>query len=435
MTGANKLFSARRKLLCDQMLDDSIAIVGSSHHFSRNSDSLFPFRQDSNFLYLSGFAEAESVLVIRSLGKKKEFIMFCRDRDPLREQWDGFRAGPKGALSSFGADEAYSISELDKVMPSLFKGVNNIYYSMKTPNGINLKLERWLDIIRANVRQGSEAPNNLISLDLILDEMRLLKSEKEVENMRRACEITSNAHIRAMQKVTPEMFEYQLEAEYIHQFMDEGARYPAYNSIVGGGNNACILHYNENKSRLKAGELVLVDAGCEYQYYASDVTRTFPVSKKFTEEQKQIYKIVLEAHNQACKAVKPGTTWDKVHKTSVKVITEGLMDIGILRGNFKDLINKCSYEKFYMHRIGHWLGLDVHDVGNYKKNGEWRKLEKGMVLTIEPGVYILDSLKGVDKKWLGIGVRIEDDLLVTGNGHEVLTDKAPREISDIENIK
>ena len=293
----------------------------------------------------------------------------------------------------------------------------------------------WLDQIRAGARHGSEVPENLLSLDAILDEMRLKKTEEEILLMKKAGDITCEAHIQAMKKVKPGMFEYQLEAEYLHTFLQGGARFPAYNSIVGGGNNSCILHYNENNSKLNDGDVVLVDAGCEYQHYASDVTRTFPVGKKFSEEQKNIYEVVLEAHKQASAEVKPGNPWNKAQEKSIEVITQGLIELGILSGKLEDLIEKEEYTKFYMHRIGHWLGMDVHDVGNYKKKGKWRDLEPGMVLTIEPGVYILDSLKGVDKKWLGIGVRIEDDLLVTNDGNQVLTSHAPKEIQDIENLR
>ena len=428
-------FLVRRKRLSDQLLDDSIAIIASSSIKSRNSDSNYPFRQDSNFYYLSGFKEPEAIIVIRPSADNKKFVIFCRERNPLREQWDGFRSGQEGAVQNFGADEAYSISLIDQIMPDLLEGARNIYYSMSSPNGLNISLEKWLDQIRANTRQGSEAPENLLSLDSILDELRLVKTEEELFFMKKAGEITCSAHIRAMKSVSPGMYEYQLEAEYLHTFITGGARFPAYNSIVGGGNNACILHYNENNSELIDGDLVLVDAGCEYEHYASDVTRTFPVGKKFSDEQKKIYEIVLEAHKQASAEIKPGNPWNKAHDTAIKVITEGLINLGILKGNPDDLIESGEYSKFYMHRIGHWLGMDVHDVGNYKKNGKWRDLEAGMVLTVEPGIYILDTLEDVEEKWLGIGIRIEDDLLVTNLGNEVISASAPREIQDIENLK
>ena len=428
-------FLQRRNLLCEQLMDESVVVVSSSSIKTRNSDSDYPFRQDSNFFYLSGFNEPESVIVLRPFALDRKYVIFCRERDPLKEQWEGFRAGTEGAKKNFRAEESYSISLLDKIMPELLEGAKNIYYSMRSPNEINIKMPTWLDQIRAGARHGSEVPENLLSLDAILDEMRLKKTEEEILLMKKAGDITCEAHIQAMKKVKPGMFEYQLEAEYLHTFFQGGARFPAYNSIVGGGNNSCILHYNENNSKLNDGDVVLVDAGCEYQHYASDVTRTFPVGKKFSEEQKNIYEVVLEAHKQASAEVKPGNPWNKAQEKSVEVITQGLIELGILSGNLEDLIEKEEYTKFYMHRIGHWLGMDVHDVGNYKKKGKWRDLEPGMVLTIEPGVYILDSLKGVDKKWLGIGVRIEDDLLVTNDGNQVLTSHAPKEIQDIENLR
>ena len=428
-------YSRRRKNLCELLPEDSIVIVSAASRKNRNSDAEYPFRQDSNFFYLSGYDEPESILVLKNFGTKKRFTLFCRNRDPLREQWDGYRSGQEGAKKDFEADEAHSISLVDEIMPKLIEGSRNIYYSMRAPNGINIKLEKWLDYIRANIRQGSEVPANLFSLDSILDEMRLIKNQEEITIMKKAGEISCNAHISAMKKVFPGMFEYQLEAEYLFNFMNEGAKFPAYNSIVGGGNNSCVLHYNKNNCELQDGDLVLVDAGCEYEYYASDVTRTFPVGKKFTEEQRQIYEVVLEAHKHACNEVKPGNPWILVHEKSVEVITMGLIDLGILKGNPKDLIKNEDYARYYMHRIGHWLGMDVHDVGSYKKDGKWRELEAGMVLTIEPGIYILDTLDGVDSKWLGIGIRIEDDVLVTEGGFEVLTSKAPKEISDIENLR
>ena len=428
-------FSIRRKRLCEELLEDSVVIVASASSRYRNADADYPFRQDSNFYYLSGFDEPESIIVLTSFGKENKFKLFCRDRDPLREQWDGFRSGQEGAIKDFGADEAYSISLADELIPSIIEGANNIYYSMSSPNGINLRIEGWLNQIRSKTRQGSEVPENLLSLDSILDELRLLKTEEEVKLMRIAGEISCEAHIRGMEKVLPGMFEYQLEGEYLHTFINRGARFPAYNSIVGGGNNACILHYKENSSQLNDNDLVLVDAGCEYNNYASDVTRTYPVGKKFSDEQKKIYEVVLEAHKQACNAIKPGNSWNIAQDKSVEVITEGLIDLGILKGNPGNLIKTGAYSKYYMHRVGHWIGMDVHDVGNYKKYGKWRELEPGMVLTVEPGIYILDSLKGVEEKWLGIGIRIEDDLLVTEHGHEILTSNAPKEIKDIENLK
>ena len=425
-------FSERRSKLSKKVLEDSAIIVASSPVKSRISDTDYLYRQDSNFYYLSGYEEPESILLIRPYAKKDNFIIFCRDRDPLKEQWDGFRSGQTGAVQDFGADKSLSISSIDSLMPDLLAGAKNIYYSMSSPCGLDKRINIWVDQIRLNTRAGAEPPQNLLSLDSIIHEMRLLKSDEEIEVMKQAAEITTEAHIRAMKAVKPGMFEYQLEAEYLYAFNKNGARAPAYNSIVGGGNNACILHYVENNSELKDGDVVLVDAGCEYKYYASDVTRTFPVNGSFTEEQKQIYSVVLEAHKQSMDQLKPGNKWNLAHEKSVEVIVEGLIDLGIIKGSKQEAIDTGEYSKYYMHRIGHWLGMDVHDVGSYKQDGDWRDLEPGMVMTIEPGIYILDSLEGVEDKWKGIGVRIEDDVLVTKEGFEVLTPDIPRSIEEVE---
>ncbi len=433
MTNKQFNFLERRSELSKKVLDDSAIIIASSPVKSRISDTDYLYRQDSNFYYLSGYEEPESILLIRPYAKKDNFIIFCRDRDPLKEQWDGFRSGQKGAVEDFDADKSLSITSVDSLMPELLKGAKNIYYSMSSPCGLDQRINTWVDQIRLNTRAGAEPPQNLLSLDSIIHEMRLLKSDEEIQVMKQAAEITTEAHIRAMKAVKPGMFEYQLEAEYLYAFNKNGARAPAYNSIVGGGNNACILHYVENNSELKDGDVVLVDAGCEYKYYASDVTRTFPVNGSFTEEQKQIYSIVLEAHRQSMGQLQPGNKWNLAHEKSVEVIVEGLIDLGIIKSSKQEAIDKGEYSKFYMHRIGHWLGMDVHDVGSYKQDGDWRDLEPGMVMTIEPGIYILDSLEGVENKWKGIGVRIEDDVLVTKNGFEVLTPDIPRSIEEIEN--
>ena len=425
-------FSERRLQLSNKVLDDSAIIVASALVKSRISDTDYAYRQDSNFYYLSGYEEPDSLILIRPNHDREKFIIFCRDRDPLREQWDGFRTGQDGAIQEYQADNAYSINSIDQMMPELLAGVKNIYFSMSAPCGVDLKISQWVEDIRKNTRAGAEPPHNLLSLDSILHEMRLIKEDHEMDLMKQAADITTEAHIRAMQAVTPGMYEYQLEAEYLYAFNKNGARSPAYNSIVGGGNNSCILHYVENNAELKDGDLVLVDAGCEYKYYASDVTRTFPVNGKFSPEQKEIYSIVLEAHKQSMEQAKPGNKWNLMHEKSVEVIVEGLLDLGLLKGTKDQVIENGDYSKFYMHRIGHWLGMDVHDVGGYKQDGDWRDLEKGMVMTIEPGIYILDSLEDVDDKWKGIGVRIEDDIVVTESGFEVLTPNVPRTIEEVE---
>tara|TARA_B110000467_G_C18337980_1_gene500083 strand:- start:2852 stop:4156 length:1305 start_codon:yes stop_codon:yes gene_type:complete len=425
-------FSERRDLLADKVLEDSAIIVSAASVKSRISDTEYSYRQDSNFYYLSGYEEPESLILIRPNQDKERFIIFCRDRDPLREQWDGFRTGQEGVIQDYGADAAYSINSIDEIMPKLLEGAKNIYFSMSAPCGVDAKISSWVEDIRKNTRSGAEPPQNLLSLDSILHEMRLIKESDEMDLMKQAANITTEAHIRAMQSVRPGMYEYQLEAEYLYAFNKNGARSPAYNSIVGGGNNSCILHYVENNAELKDGDLVLVDAGCEYQYYASDVTRTFPVNGKFSPEQREIYSIVLEAHKQSMEQAKPGNKWNLMHEKSVEVIVEGLLSIGLLQGSRDEIIDKGEYSKFYMHRIGHWLGMDVHDVGSYKQDGDWRPLEEGMVMTVEPGIYILDSMEGVDDKWKGIGVRIEDDIAITESGFEILTPDVPRTIEEVE---
>ena len=425
-------FSERRDLLADKVLEDSAIIVSAASVKSRISDTEYSYRQDSNFYYLSGYEEPESLILIRPNQDKERFIIFCRDRDPLREQWDGFRTGQEGVIQDYGADAAYSINSIDEIMPKLLEGAKNIYFSMSAPCGVDAKISSWVEDIRKNTRSGAEPPQNLLSLDSILHEMRLIKESDEMDLMKQAANITTEAHIRAMQSVRPGMYEYQLEAEYLYAFNKNGARSPAYNSIVGGGNNSCILHYVENNAELQDGDLVLVDAGCEYQYYASDVTRTFPVNGKFSPEQREIYSIVLEAHKQSMEQAKPGNKWNLMHEKSVEVIVEGLLSIGLLQGSRDEIIEKGEYSKFYMHRIGHWLGMDVHDVGSYKQDGDWRPLEEGMVMTVEPGIYILDSMEGVDDKWKGIGVRIEDDIAITDSGFEILTPDVPRTIEEVE---
>ena len=425
-------FSERRDLLADKVLEDSAIIVSAASVKSRISDTEYSYRQDSNFYYLSGYEEPESLILIRPNQDKERFVIFCRDRDPLREQWDGFRTGQEGVIQDYGADAAYSINSIDEIMPKLLEGTKNIYFSMSAPCGVDAKISSWVEDIRKNTRSGAEPPQNLLSLDSILHEMRLIKESDEMDLMKKAANITTEAHIRAMQSVRPGMYEYQLEAEYLYAFNKNGARSPAYNSIVGGGNNSCILHYVENNAELQDGDLVLVDAGCEYQYYASDVTRTFPVNGKFSPEQREIYSIVLEAHKQSMEQAKPGNKWNLMHEKSVEVIVEGLLSIGLLQGSRDEIIDKGEYSKFYMHRIGHWLGMDVHDVGSYKQDGDWRPLEEGMVMTVEPGIYILDSMEGVDDKWKGIGVRIEDDIAITESGFEILTPDVPRTIEEVE---
>lgn len=425
-------FSRRRRNLMAQLEPNSIAIVPSSRQVVRNRDVDYPFRQDSDFFYLTGFAEPESVLVLLPGRKLGQYILFCRDRDPAMELWDGYRAGPEGACSEYGADDAFPISDIDDILPGLLEGRERVYYAMGRHDDFDRKVMQWINVIRSKVRSGAHPPGEFLDLDHLLHDMRLYKSAAEIRLMRKAAKISAEAHKRAMQVCQPGIAEYQLEAEIQHEFAKNGARYPAYSSIVGAGKNGCILHYVENCDIAREGDLVLIDAGCELEHYASDITRTFPASGKFSREQKALYNIVLKAQIAAIKAVKPGNHWNQPHDETVRVITQGLIDLGLLKGTLKKLIEKEAYKDFYMHRAGHWLGMDVHDVGDYKIGDEWRVLEPGMVLTVEPGIYVSPNNKKVAKKWRGIGIRIEDDVVVTKDGCDVLTADVPKTVEAIE---
>jgi len=420
------------------MLDhNSIVIIPTATEKTRNNDSEFPFRPDSNFLYLTGFAEPESVAVFIPDGpnvkKGGKFVLFCRERDVKMEIWNGRRAGLDGAKEKYGADEAYAIGDIDNVLPELLENRERVYYTIGNDEPFDKRLTQWINIVRRKARLGILAPQEFVSLDPLIHEMRLFKSKDEVKTMRAAAKISAEAHVRAMQTCKPGLIEHAVEAELSYTFTKNGCP-PAYNSIVGGGENGCILHYNENNAVLNDKELLLIDAGAELNYYASDITRTFPVNGTFTPEQKIIYEVVLKAQIAAIKKIKPGNHWNQPHEAAVKELTKGLIDIGLLKGDLKELIKSNAYAKFYMHRTGHWLGMDVHDVGDYKINGKWRKLEAGMVLTIEPGLYIAAHSKGVSKKWWDIGIRIEDDVLVTKEGFDVLSKDTPKTVAEIESV-
>lgn len=429
---SKKEFARRRQRLMEHMDADSIAIVPSAKEIVRNRDVEYAFRQDSDFYYLTGFNEPDAVLVILPGREHGEYVVFCRERDPTMELWNGYRAGPEGVCKEYGADDAFPVGDIDEILPGLIEGREKAYYAMGRHAEFDQKVMRWINTIRDKVRSGAHPPGEFVDLDHILHDMRLFKSASELRVMREAAQISTRAHRRAMTSCESGMKEYQLEAEYIHEFMQAGARLPAYNSIVGGGKNACILHYTENAAVLKDGDLVLIDAGCELDYYAADITRTFPVNGKFNKEQKALYELVLKSQLAAIDLIKPGNHWNQPHDITVKIITEGLIKLGLLKGEVDELIEKESYKEFYMHRTGHWLGMDVHDVGDYKVGDEWRVLEPGMVLTIEPGIYVAVDNKNVAKKWRGIGIRIEDNVVVTRKGHEVLTDSAPKTVTDIE---
>lgn len=425
-------FERRRQEMMAQMTANSIAIFPSASIKTRNSDAEYSFRQDSNFYYLSGFAEPESVLVFIPGRDMGEYVLFCRQRDPAREIWDGYRAGPEGARATFGAAEAFPIDTIDEILPGLMDGRARLYYTLGGDEIFDQRVLAWMQGLREKVRTGAVVPAEIVSCEPLVHEMRLFKSEAEIALMRRAGEISALAHVRAMEHCRPGMLEYQLEAEFIHEFMRNGARNPAYSTIVGGGENGCILHYIENDDVLEEGELVLIDAGCELDHYAADITRTFPVNGCFSEAQAAIYNLVLKSQEAALACIKPGCHWNMPQEVVVEVLTEGLLELGLLEGELAQLIKDEAYKPFYMHRAGHWLGMDVHDVGAYKVDGQWRLLEPGMVLTVEPGLYIASDNEQVDDKWRGIGIRIEDDVLVTAVGHEVLTSQAPKTLEEIE---
>lgn len=427
-------FARRRRDLMAMMSKNSIAILTAAPERVRSRDTHFPYRQDSDFHYLSGFPEPEAVLVLLPKRREGEFILFCRERDRAREIWDGYRAGPEGARERYGADDAFPIADIDDILPGLLEGRDRVYYALGRNRAFDGRLLDWLDGIRARARAGAVPPEEFVDLDHLLHEMRLFKSAKELALMRKAGAISARAHCRAMRAARPGLYEYQLQAEIEHAFASEGARHPAYGSIVGGGANACVLHYVENSAPLQDGDLVLIDAGCEYQHYAADITRTFPVNGKFSAPQQALYEVVLAAQLAAIAAVRAGNHWDEPHKATVRVITEGLVELGLLKGKVDDLIAGNAYTQFYMHRAGHWLGMDVHDVGDYKVDNEWRLLEPGMVMTVEPGIYVAPDNRKVAKKWRGIGIRIEDDVAITRKGPEVLTAGVPKTVADIEHL-
>jgi len=425
-------FARRRKELMAMIGKDAIAIVPAAPERTRSRDTLYPYRQDSDFHYLCGFPEPEAVLVLIPRRAQGQFIVFCRERDRERETWDGYRAGPEGACEQYGADDAFPITDMDEILPGLLEGKSKVYSAIGKDKEFDQRLMEWVNSIRAKARTGAVPPGEFVDLDHLLHENRLFKKPAELKLMRKAAKISAEAHCRAMRASKPGLNEYQLQAEIEHTFAMEGASFPAYTSIVGGGDNACILHYVENNQPLKDGDLVLIDAGCEYQHYAADITRTFPVNGRFSPEQKAIYELVLKAQLAGIEAARAGNHWDAPHQATVEVITAGLVKLGLLKGSVKKLIAAGAYSEFYMHRAGHWLGIDVHDVGDYKIDGEWRLLEPGMVMTIEPGIYIAPDHKKVAKKWRGIGVRIEDDVAITRKGTEVLTSAVPKTVAEIE---
>jgi len=428
-------FARRRQQLMRQMGDGGIAILPAAPERQRNRDVDHPYRQHSDFLYLTGLSEPEAVAVLMPGRPQGEYLLFCRERDSEMETWHGRRTGLEGACDRYGADDAFPINDVDDILPRLLENTERVYATMGSDPAFDRRLLDWVNRVRDKARAGVTAPVEFIDLDHILHEMRLIKSPAELRLMRKAAAISAEAHIRAMRVCRPGLNELDLEAELQHAFATGGARHSAYPSIVGGGGNACILHYTENASRLRKGDLVLIDAGAEVEGYAADITRTFPVGQRYSRAQRAIYELVLEAQQAAIEMVRPGNHWNAPHDAAVEVLATGLVELGLLKGRPRTVINKGTYRRFYMHRTGHWLGLDVHDVGDYKVGGEWRVLEPGMTLTIEPGLYLPAGEKGVGPRWADIGVRIEDDVLVTTEGHEVLTAATPKSVNAIETLR
>ena len=426
-------YRRRRRTLAKSIGRDSLAILPAAHEMTRNRDVHYPFRQSSDFSYLSGFHEPDAWLVIAPKPKEGEFILFCRPRDPEREQWDGARVGIEGAVEHFGADEAHPLSELDTVMPTLIDGRQRLYYPIGADSALDAQVMGWVNQVRAKVRTGAVAPDTFVTIESVLHEQRLRKSPAEIAVMRRAARISAQAHRHLMRLCRPGLNEARLEAEFQHQCAIDGARHLAYPSIIAGGEHACVLHYVENSAPLRDGDLVLIDAGCELDGYASDITRTFPVNGRFSPAQRTIYALVLRAQQAAIERVRPGRHWNEPHEAAVKVLTKGLVELGILNGKTRDLIKDEAHKPYYMHRTGHWLGMDVHDVGTYKRDGDWRVLEPGMVLTVEPGLYLSHD-ESIPEPYRGIGVRIEDDVLITEQSHEILSDAAPKDPEAIETL-
>jgi len=424
----------RRKKLMAQMEPNSIALLAAAPPRVRNSDAEYLYRQNSDFHYLTGFTEEKALLALIPGRKQGEVVLFCQQKDKAKELWHGTLMGPDVARKELEIDDAFPVDDMDDILPGLIEGRDRVYYSMGKDDRFDNQVMNWLKVIRSKAKIGAHPPGEFLMLDHLLHELRLIKSTNEIKLMQQASKISAEGHKRAMAYCRPGIREYELEAELLHAFTRNGSRAPAYTSIVATGDNACILHYIENDSEVKAGDLVLIDAGCEYGHYASDITRTFPANGKFSPEQKAIYNIVLKAQLAAIEAIRPGVPWDEPHNISVKIITQGLVRLGIMNGRPSQLIKSEAYKDFYMHRIGHWIGMDVHDVGDYKIDDDWRLLEPGMVTTVEPGIYISPSNKKVPKKWRGIGVRIEDDVLITRNGNKVLSAGIPKTIQEIESF-
>ena len=419
----------RRELM--QLMGGGEAVFPTAPEATRDSDVLYPFRPDSDFYYLTHFPEPAAVAVLVPGRPQGEFILFCRERDPEKETWNGRRRGLEGAVQVYGADDAFPIDDIAEILPGLLEDQDRIYCNMGRYLDFDNRLLKWVNEIRTKVRTGISAPGGIIDVGHILHELRLVKRKEEIQTMKRAARVSASAHCRAMRACSPDKNEFEIESELEYEFRKGGAHSPAYPSIVAGGANACILHYTDNCDRLQDGELLLIDAGAEIDCYAADITRTFPINGCYSGEQRALYDVVLLAQEAAIDQILPGTTWNRPHEAAVRVLTEGLVDLGLLVGPIDALIEDQGYQRFYMHRTGHWLGMDGHDVGDYKVGGEWRVLEPGMTLTVEPGLYVTPT-DDVDTRWHNIGIRIEDDVLVTRKGSEILTADVPKHPEEIE---
>ncbi|MXV06172.1 MULTISPECIES: aminopeptidase P N-terminal domain-containing protein [unclassified Xanthomonas] len=424
-------YARRRRQLMDMAGEQAILVLPSAPERVRSHDTHYPYRQDSDFWYLCGFPEPDAVLVLVPGRRHGEALLFCRERDPEREAWDGPRAGQDGAVERYGMDDAYPIDDLDEILPGLLEGRSRVYYHFGRDVDFDLKLIGWVKRVREQVRHGAQPPHEFLELGHLLHEQRLFKSRDEIALMQVAADLSVAGHRAAMRLARPGMHEYQLQAEIEREFR-AGDAWPAYGSIVGSGHNACVLHYRANAARLRDGELVLVDAGAEYRGYAADITRTFPANGRFSAEQRALHDLVGAAHAAALAQARPGVAYEAGHLAAVQTLTEGLLRLGLLKGSLEQNLASGDYRRFYRHKTGHWLGLDVHDVGDYRLAGESRLLEPGMVFTIEPGLYVSPDDKDVDPKWRGIGIRTEDDVLITDDGHRVLTDALARSAEEIE---
>jgi Xaa-Pro aminopeptidase len=422
-------YAKRRKQLLRMVGDDGIAILSSAPVRLRSRDVAYRYRQDSDFYYLTGFAEPDAVAVLAPGRANGEYLLFCRDRDSEKERWDGSRAGPDGAMERFAADDAFPIDDIDDILPGILESRRRVYYTMGAYTDFDLRVGEWIKSLRSQEASGMHAPHEFVALDHLLHDMRLYKSRAEIAAMRRAAKVAVGAHTRAMSLIRPGIREYEVEAEYLHEFRRHNATV-SYSPIVGSGVNSCTLHYIDNTAELCDGDLVLIDAGCEYDYYASDITRTLPVNGRFSPEQRAVYEIVLEAQLAAIDRTRKGNHWNDPHDAAVRVITRGLRKLGLLKGSLPKLIRDGAYREFFMHRTGHWLGMDVHDVGDYRVGDEWRLLEPGMVTTVEPGIYIAST--NVARRWRNIGIRIEDDVAVAHDGPDVLSKGLAKDPDDIE---